>query len=48
VIRERLRVPPENLLAISIAIGYPDWDFPANKVQSEREHVESFTAWRGI
>jgi len=35
-------------LIISIAIGYPDWDFPANKVYSEREPIENITTWCGI
>ena len=32
----------------AIAIGYPDWDFPANKVESKREPVENFTTWCGF
>lgn len=33
---------------IAIAIGYPDNDFPANKVVSNREAVDNITAWRGF
>jgi hypothetical protein len=33
---------------ISIVIGYPNWDFPANKVVSTREPVENITTWCGF
>ena len=31
-----------------IAIGYPDDDFPANGVVSQREDVDQMTVWYGF
>ena len=30
-------------IIMASTIGYPDWDFPANKVQSGRESIENST-----
>ena len=35
-------------IVISIAIGYPDDDFPANKVVSTREAVDTISSWHGF
>ncbi|UCD32420.1 MAG: nitroreductase [Desulfobacterales bacterium] len=35
-------------IIISIAIGYPDEDFPANRVVSTRDPLEAITTWRGF
>ena len=48
VIRKFTGIPETKRLSINLAIGYPDWDFPANKVQSERESIEITTTWCGI
>lgn len=48
VIRARVKVPPENKLAIAIAIGYPDWSFPANNVISPRLPIEEITSLYGF
>jgi len=48
VLRKYGGIPETKRIMIAIAIGYPDWDFPANKVQSSREPVESTTTWRGF
>ena len=48
VIRKFTGIPESKRLSINLAIGYPDWDFPANKVQSEREPTEITTTWCGI
>ena len=48
VIRKFTGIPESKRVSICLAIGYPDWDFPANKVQSEREPVENITTWCGI
>ncbi len=47
VVREHTGVSPEKRLMIAIAIGYPDENFPANQVRSEREPAESLTRWVG-
>ena len=48
VIRKFTGIPESKRISICLAIGYPDWDFPANKVQSEREPIENTTTWCGI
>lgn len=48
VIRKFISIPESKRLSICLTIGYPDWDFPANKVQSEREPVENIATWCGI
>lgn len=48
VIRKFAGVPESKRIVISIAIGYPDWDFPANKVESPREPIDSTTTWCGF
>ena len=37
VLRKFAGIPESRRIIISIAVGYPDWDFPANKVESARE-----------
>ncbi len=48
VIRKFTGIPESKRISICLTIGYPDWDFPANKVQSEREPVDNNTTWCGI
>jgi nitroreductase len=48
ILHELAGVPPSKRIVISIAIGYLDEDFPANKVVSTREAVDAITAWRGF
>lgn len=48
VIRRFSGIPESKRITISIAIGYPDWDFPANKLESKREPVEAITTWHGF
>ncbi|MBM4433479.1 MAG: nitroreductase, partial [Chloroflexi bacterium] len=40
--------PESKRIVIAIAIGYPDWDFPANKVESNREPLQNVTTWYGF
>jgi len=47
-VRKFTGIPESKLMVICLAIGYPDWDFPANKVQTEREPSENITAWCGM
>ncbi|MBM3149137.1 MAG: nitroreductase [Chloroflexi bacterium] len=46
--REILGIPESKRIVIAIAIGYPDWDFPANKVESNREPLQNVTTWYGF
>jgi hypothetical protein len=48
VIRRFTGISESKRITISISIGYPDWDFPANKLESKREPVEAITTWHGF
>jgi len=48
VVRKFTNIPESKRIIMSIAIGYPDWDFPANKLESKREPVEDITTWCGF
>lgn len=48
VVRKFANIPEEKRIIISIAIGYPDESFPANRFRSHREPVESLTQWIGF
>ena len=48
VLHEFAKIPESKRIVISIAIGYPNWDFPANKVVSDRESIENITTWVGF
>jgi nitroreductase len=48
VLRKYTHIPESKRIIAAIAIGYPDWDFPANKVESEREPVKNVTTWLGF
>jgi nitroreductase len=48
VIRGNLGIPEGKRIIMAIAIGYPDDTFPANKLQSRRDPVDSFTTWLGF
>jgi len=48
VVRNIAGIPKSKKLAVGIAIGNPNWDFPANKLQSTREPLVNIAIWRGI
>jgi nitroreductase len=48
IIRRHASVPESRVMATAVALGFPDPDFPANRVQSERESVENNTTWIGF
>jgi nitroreductase len=48
VAKEMMGIPQSKIIAIGIAIGYPDWDFPANRLQSARDPVDKITKWIGL
>ena len=48
VIRKHVKVPDSKKILMSISIGYPDWDFPANKIESERDPMDTLTTWVGF
>ena len=47
-LREILGIPEEKRFVVGICIGYPDKDFAANQVISEREPIENITVWHGF
>jgi len=48
IIRRHADIPQTKSMLISIAIGYPNWDFPANHIETQREAVENLSAWYGF
>jgi len=48
VVRRHAGIPESKELLLGLALGYPDGDFPANKVQSEREPLDVNTTWLGF
>ncbi|MDO8472340.1 MAG: nitroreductase family protein [Dehalococcoidia bacterium] len=43
--RKHAMIPDSRRLVIAIAVGYPDWDFPANKLESTREPLNKVVTW---
>ncbi len=48
VLRAHAEIPDAKRIMTSIAIGYPNWEFPANQVKSVREPIEKITSWCGF
>lgn len=52
IFEEHLRniagIPESKEIHTTIAIGHPNWDFPANRVESAREDVDNITIWQGF
>jgi len=48
VLRRFAGIPESKKIMISIAVGYPDWQFPANKVETAREPLDAITTWCGL
>ena len=48
VVRAHTGIPLSKRIIIAIAMGYPDPDFPANSIRSEREPAENLTTWVGF
>lgn len=48
VLRKYAAIPDSRRIIMAIAIGYPDWDFPANKVESRREPITNIATWLGF
>ncbi|MFO8100927.1 MAG: nitroreductase [Dehalococcoidia bacterium] len=45
-IRAALDIPASKKFIVSVAIGYPDRELPANSFRSEREPVSSLVTWK--
>ena len=48
VLREFAGIPDTQQMIICLSIGYPDGVFPADKVVSAREPIDSITTWCGV
>lgn len=48
VLRKFCHIPDTKQIIIAIAIGYPNWDFPANQLETPREPVDKITTWCGF
>ncbi len=48
VLRKFCNIPNNKQIIIAIAIGYPNWDFPANQLETSRESVDTVTTWHGF
>ncbi|MDY6911095.1 MAG: nitroreductase [Chloroflexota bacterium] len=45
-LREALGISHSKRLVATLSLGYPDWDFPANALRSEREPLDSLVTWK--
>jgi hypothetical protein len=45
VVRKYAQIPPERILVMGMAIGYPIKDHPANLFRSQRGNPEEFIQW---
>ncbi len=48
VVREHAGIPEDHVIQTSVAMGYPDFDFPANNVRSTRRPVEDVATFVGF
>lgn len=48
ILRKHLDIPEGEIIVISITLGYPDPNNPANKLISKREPLDSVTHWFGF
>ena len=48
VLRKIAHIPENKKIIIAIAVGYPDWDFPANAIVTGRESLDTNTRWVGF
>jgi len=48
ILKKHVEIPDTKRIITAIAIGYPNWDFPANRVKSTREPVENISSWYGF
>lgn len=48
VVTKFTHIPESKQQLIGIAIGYPDWNFPANNIKTPRVPVDNFASWHGF
>ncbi|MBE9505599.1 MAG: nitroreductase [Chloroflexi bacterium] len=47
-IRQVTGLAESKRITAAVSIGYPDWEFPANKLESSREPVDVVATWHGF
>ncbi len=45
VVRKATGIPATERLIISIAVGYPDWSHPANRMNTKRDPIDETVRW---
>lgn len=48
ILRKYAGIPESKVIIVSIALGVPDWDSQANKLERTRESVDKITRWCGF
>ncbi|MBU2487862.1 MAG: nitroreductase [Proteobacteria bacterium] len=48
ILRKLVGIPADRRIMMAVAMGYPDPDFPANAVETDREPAENITTWFGF
>ena len=48
VVREHARIPEDQVIMTCVAMGWPDFDFPANHVKSHRRRVDEVATFVGF
>lgn len=48
VLRKIAQIPENKKIIVAVAVGYPDWDFPANAIETSRESIDNNTRWIGF
>jgi nitroreductase len=48
IIRKVVKIPDSKLIALGIAIGYPDWDNPVTQSRTQRESLNDVAKWYGF
>lgn len=48
IIRKVLGISKSKLITLGIAIGYPDWEDPANQSRKPRESLDEISEWYGF
>jgi len=48
VVREHAKIPDEQVIMTCIAMGYPDFEFEANEVKSDRTPIEDIVTFTGF
>jgi nitroreductase len=48
IIRKVVPIPESKLIALGIAIGYPDWDNPVTQSRTQREPLSKVAQWYGF